>query len=143
MIRKVRCDGGGGVFLTFDNNLVEMPKLDADAEMIWARFHGKGSKPVYICSFYRAPNSNSDPSFMITYNSLYRLRLNNSQATIILAGDFNIPGISWENGIRILSDLDPIIVRDISISSASSFCYLGSLVDSHGGVQLELNTRTS
>jgi len=38
VIRKDRCDGSGGVFLAFDNNLpiVEMPELDADAEMIWA-----------------------------------------------------------------------------------------------------------
>jgi len=72
VIRKDRCDGSGGVFLAFDNNLptVEMPELDADAEMIWAGFHGKGSKPVYICSFYRAPNSNTDLS--LSYNSVYR-----------------------------------------------------------------------
>jgi len=36
------------------------------------------------------------------------------------------------------SDLDPIIVGNGSITSVSSFCYLGSLVESHGGVQLEL-----
>ena len=38
------------VFLAFENSLpiVEMPELDADAEMIWPRFHGKGSKPVHI-----------------------------------------------------------------------------------------------
>ena len=28
---------------------------------------------------------------------------NNSHSTIILAGDFNVPGISWENGIGILN----------------------------------------
>jgi len=91
---KDRCNGGGGVFLAFDNILpiVEMPELDADVEVIWARFQGKGSKPVYICSFYRAPNSNTDPILKLQ-QSLQRL--NNSQATIILAGDFNVPGISW------------------------------------------------
>ena len=41
------------------------------------------------------------------------------------------------------SDLDPIIVGDCSITSVTSFYYLGSLVESHGGVQLELNTRIS
>jgi len=36
VIRKDRCDGSGGVFLAFGNSLpiVEIPKLDADAEMI-------------------------------------------------------------------------------------------------------------
>jgi len=94
VIRKDRCDGSGGVFLAFDSNLpiVEMPELDADAEMIWARFHGKGSKPVtavYICSLYRIPNSNTGTILQLQ-QSLQKL--NNSQATIILAGDFNIPG---------------------------------------------------
>ena len=91
VIRKDRCDGGDGVFLAFDNSLliVEMPELDADAEIIWARFHGKGSKPVYICSFYRALNYNTDPILQLQQSLR---RLNNSQATIILAGDFNIPG---------------------------------------------------
>jgi len=40
-------------------------------------------------------------------------------------------------------DLDPIVIGDGSITSVSSFCYLGSLLESHGGVQLELNTRIS
>ena len=38
------------------------------------------------------------------------------------------------------SDLDPIVVGNDFITSATSFCYLGSLVESCGGVQLELNT---
>ena len=37
------------------------------------------------------------------------------------------------------SDLDPIIVSDGFITSVSSFRCLGSLVESHNGVQLELN----
>jgi len=40
-------------------------------------------------------------------------------------------------------DLDPIVIGDGSITSVSSFRYLGSLVESHDGVQLELNTRIS
>ena len=41
------------------------------------------------------------------------------------------------------SDLDPIVVGSDFITSVASFRYLGSLVESHGGVQLELNTRIS
>ena len=40
-------------------------------------------------------------------------------------------------------DLDPIVIGDESITSVSSFHYLGSLVEPHGGVQLKLNTRIS
>ena len=42
-----------------------------------------------------------------------------------------------------LQGVDPIIVDDGSITSVSCFCYLGSLVESHCGVQLQLNTRIS
>ena len=41
------------------------------------------------------------------------------------------------------SDLDPIVVGSDFITSVASFRYLGSLVESHGGVQLELNARIS
>ena len=41
------------------------------------------------------------------------------------------------------SDLDPIVVGSDFITSVASFLYLGTLVESHGGVQLELNTRIS
>jgi len=77
------------VFLAFDNNLpiVEMPELDADAERIWARFHGKGSKPVYICSYYRAPNSNPNPILKLQ-QSLERL----NQATIVISTFLGFPG---------------------------------------------------
>ena len=41
------------------------------------------------------------------------------------------------------SDLDPIVVGSDFITSVASFRYLGSLVESHGGVQLELDARIS
>ena len=41
------------------------------------------------------------------------------------------------------SDLDPIVVGSDFIMSVASFHYLSSLVKSHSGVQLELNTRIS
>ena len=41
------------------------------------------------------------------------------------------------------SDLDPIAVGSDFITSVASFCYLGSFVESHSAVQLELNSRIS
>ena len=41
------------------------------------------------------------------------------------------------------SDLDPIVVGSDFITFVASFCYVGSLMESHGGVQLELNSRIS
>ena len=40
-------------------------------------------------------------------------------------------------------DLDHIVAANDFITFVASFCYLGSLVESHGGVQMELNTRIS
>ena len=41
------------------------------------------------------------------------------------------------------SDLDPIVGGDGSITSVTSFRYLCSIMESHSGVQMELNTRIS
>ena len=41
------------------------------------------------------------------------------------------------------SDRDPIVVGSDFVTSVASFRYLGSLVESHGGVQLELNATVS
>ena len=39
--------------------------------------------------------------------------------------------------------LDPIVVGNDYVMSVAYFCYLGFLVESHSGVQMELNTRIS
>ena len=41
------------------------------------------------------------------------------------------------------NDLDPIVVANDFIMFTASFCYLGTLVESHGGVQMELSPRIS
>ena len=38
------------------------------------------------------------------------------------------------------NNLDLIVVSNVSVTT---FCHLGSLVESHGGVHMELNTRIS
>ena len=70
-------------------------------------FHGKpeccGSnyafKPIDVCSFYRPPNTCMDPiiEFKCLLNDIFTH--NSDSARIILAGNFNLPDIHWEEGL--------------------------------------------
>ena len=51
-----------------------------------------------MCSFYRPPDSKIDPLLSLQ-ESLQEVQNIDSSCPIILAGDFNLPDISWENGI--------------------------------------------
>ena len=60
----------------------------------------------------------------------YGLPISVPKATFLVAGSGVLQG-----------DLDPIIVSDSPITSVTSFCYLGSFVESQGGMQIKLNTK--
>jgi len=89
--------GGGGVFICLHNslNVSEEPSLDSDAELIWARISSHKGQPSYIRSLYRPPDNN--PSCLTqlkeSLNSLYSV--STTFPNLILAGDFNLPGITW------------------------------------------------
>ena len=99
VFRKDRAYGGGGVFLAFLNDLpiIEQPLLVNEAEMIWCKFCPPKGKPIYLGSFYRPPDSRSDPLLSLK-ESLYKIQNIDSSFQIVLAGDFNFPDISWKNG---------------------------------------------
>ena len=89
--------GGGGVFVTIKDDLTSLyePILSISAELIWARLFIVGMKLLYICSFYRPPNSNLEP-FLELKNFLSSL-LNGKSVPpyLVLTGDFNLPDITW------------------------------------------------
>ena len=62
-LRKDRKIGGGGVFFCLCNalNVSEQPSIDVDAELIWAKLRFDTRKPLYVCSFYRPPGSDTVP----------------------------------------------------------------------------------
>ena len=99
IIRKDRVIDGGGVFVAFRNHLtlIEQPSPPGEAEMIWAKFQTNNKKLIYICSFYRPPNSDTAPLLHLK-ESILKINTHNS-SNIILGGDFNYPDITWENGI--------------------------------------------
>ena len=97
--RKDRSIGGGGVFLCFNNslNVLDQPNLQTDAELVWAKLHFRGRQPIYICSFYRPPD-NSLNALIQLRQSLDLLSNESTVPFIILAGDFNLPDITWNDG---------------------------------------------
>ena len=76
---------------------MEQPDLQVDVEMVWAKIHFKGRQPVYICSFYRPPDDSLNPLIQLR-QSLNQLGSEVTFPFIILAGDFNFPNITWNNG---------------------------------------------
>ena len=74
-----------------------MPDLDTDCEIIKAGLHFSGSKPLYLASFYKPPNTSSQPleALESSCNKLITLHMRSSP-NIIIGGDFNLPGIDWE-----------------------------------------------
>ena len=67
--------------------------------MLWAKLQNPNNKPIYLCSFYRPPSNNAIPITALN-NSLSDIFQNETLQSpqIILAGDFNLPSISWIDG---------------------------------------------
>ena len=94
VIHKDRSLGGGGVFLCFHEALpvIKKPLFSSDPEAVWAKLTFTRMSPIYICSFYRPPNTDTTPLTQLQ-TTLHGLQLNHSSPNIIIAGDFNLPGI--------------------------------------------------
>ena len=56
--RKDRSIGGGGVFVAIKDDLTSQhePILNISAELVCAKVSLVGTRPLYICSYYRQPN---------------------------------------------------------------------------------------
>ena len=66
-----------------------------DCELQWAEIQTK-NKSVIIGSYYRPPNSNLDALNNLK-SSIANVSEHSKDKPIILAGDFNLPHIDWEN----------------------------------------------
>ena len=99
-MRKDRCIGGGGVFLALKNHLtfVDEPTFHGNAETVWVKLCLNESKPIYVYSSYRPPDSSSETLFELN-NILTTIHECSVSPTILLAGDFNLPDLKFEDGI--------------------------------------------
>ena len=132
--RKDRSLGGGGVFLAIRDTLAvtEVPSLNTDAELIWAKIKLYNQSPLYICSYYRPPNSDLQSAFQLS-DSLNKLVRQNPCCNIILAGDFNLPSIKWDDGQGTISpnptygrDLNDVFIDIVNNYNLEQFVYLPS-----------------
>ena len=96
-IRDDKCPTKHGVFVAFRNSLIvtQVEIVNRTCEFVLARLQVLGNPDLYIGSFYR--HTNSDP------NSLHSLIENVTHLTrgakfpnLIIAGDFNLPDVNWD-----------------------------------------------
>ena len=95
-------EGAWGAFLCIRESLdvSEVPELDADAEIIWAKVSLSKRSPVYVCSFYHPPDQSTDLIVQLdsSLNILIQRSANLPIPNIIVMGDFNLPSINWVDG---------------------------------------------
>ena len=94
-----RCDRSerhGGVFVASRKDLLMQrePDLETNCELVWCKIESKGTKTVHVGSFYR-PDVSDTTSLSELSTSLSRIP---DTHTIILGGDFNLPGCDWKAG---------------------------------------------
>ena len=96
--RNDRTLGGGGVFIATKDDLIvsEQPQLDTSCEIQWVKLELQGKSPLYIGSYYRAPDIDKDKisNLRESLNTLYSER-HTTLPNVILTGDFNVPSIDW------------------------------------------------
>ena len=104
----------------------EMPELDSDSEIIWARIQRAGCKDLRICAFYN-PKTSGDLSAFET--SVKRACGSNSQ--VLIGGDFNLPGWDWKGKV-----LKP------GTQNTKNHYHLAEILDDNGLTQMvEIPTR--
>ena len=86
---------GGGVLIAIKEDLqtTRLDSLECDCETIWLKVLTRTQKPVYISVFYR-PDFKDTKALEIFQESLKKAA-QNLNAHIIVAGDFNLPHINW------------------------------------------------
>ena len=95
--RKDRPDTGGGVFILVSNKLISSSLDDyASAhEAIWVEIKEQKGPSITVGAFYRPPKDNLESleSFGSVINNVTR----STSGTLIIGGDFNLPGVDWTN----------------------------------------------
>ena len=70
-----------------------------DGELVCAKITMAKAQPLYICAYYRPPKDTATAldSLELALQELQEKCENNPRTCIIVAGDFNAPGIDWES----------------------------------------------
>jgi hypothetical protein len=78
-----------------EHNSETVHDRDSNCEVVWAKFNLKGNGTVYIGSYYRRHVSDGE-SLEQLETSLHRAS-SIRNASIIIGGDFNLPGWDWKS----------------------------------------------
>ncbi|CAG2247966.1 unnamed protein product [Mytilus edulis] len=81
----------------FISDEVEDLTPDAKSEMVWAKIEIKGSRSLYISSFYNPKTS--DEQSIKWFDTSVKRATQIKNAAILIGGDFNLPGWDWKNKI--------------------------------------------
>ena len=99
VFRKDRSSGarGGGVFQAIKSDLLVTHKqeFDSNCECIWTQCQIKGRRSLILGTYYN-PNGNVS-SLRELETSLLKMGEKLNSNDVLLAGDFNIPNINWNN----------------------------------------------
>ena len=98
--RKDRNIQGGGVLNAIRQNILasEELSLNANCEIIWVKIQNENNAPLFISSYYRPPNSDLNAACEFQ-NSVQKLTCKSCLPSILLTGDFNLPDMSWKQGV--------------------------------------------
>ncbi|CAG2215457.1 unnamed protein product [Mytilus edulis] len=92
---------GGGVLIAIKSDFIsdEVEDLtpDAKSEMVWAKIEIKGSRSLYVSSFYNPKTS--DEQSIKWFDTSVKRATQIKNAAILIGGDFNLPGWDWKNKI--------------------------------------------
>ena len=65
---------------------------------MWVKILLFKNSPLYICSFYRLPNNDLSPLSQVNNVITTLYEKESRQTNLIIAGDFNMPDITWTEG---------------------------------------------
>ena len=93
---KDRHINGGGVFVAVKNNLstVATPELETNCEIVGFKLALLGHKSPYFESYFISETSNHEGYTFL--RDILEMACSVNNACILVAGDFNLPGIDWE-----------------------------------------------
>ena len=101
--RKDRNRDGGGVMVMVKDcyQATSVPMEDVSGKVCWVKVE-TDNNPLYVGSFYRTPSDKSTYQLDELEKSLHNINSitrNNPNATVIVAGDFNLGDVDWDCGI--------------------------------------------
>jgi len=90
---------GGGVLIAIKNTLLstDIPELQTDCEIIWAKIQLVGAKTLLICCYYQ-PKTSDEHSLHEFQESLNRAS-SPKDSILLIGGDFNLPGWDWKSKV--------------------------------------------